>query len=244
MPLKLPLIEAGGNEVYMREFVIDFFKLLANSVLIICFALMSFLLISNFFHYKDVSYEYNVDLKNNYDYMDYKKILKKVDAKMKSVNYKSVKYNSTATPIYEYYTGCANALEQSSFAKLSDKDSVNSLDIYNINNEILTDYNNKCIFYISYNISNIYSDSSPNVSFDQTKKLTDQKAEMIIDNAEYLTKSGLGNSSYSFVTDITRSSIYNKVQNELNLTINNYKMIALLLDDIANWYVDEFGGNS
>ena len=65
-----------------------------------------------------------------------------------------------------------------------------------------------------------------------------------LDNAEYLTDSGLGNSSYNFVTDVTRSTIYNKVSNELDLTIDNYRMIAYLLDDVANWYVSEYGGNS
>ena len=228
----------------MRDFIVDFLKLLANSVLVICLALMSFLLISNFFHYRDVSYSYSTDLSNNADYVEYNEILKNVDKKMKSVDYKNNQYNSTAKPIYEYYSGCVKALNDGTFAKLDSKESVTGLDVYNANNEILKDYNNKCIFYIPYNISNIYSKSSPNVSFDKTKELTSQKADIIIDNAEYLTESGLGNSSYSFVTDVTRSTIYNKVQNELDLTINNYKMIALLLDDIADWYVDEFGGNS
>ncbi|MGM9879126.1 MAG: hypothetical protein ACI31R_03795 [Bacilli bacterium] len=228
----------------MKEFVLDFLKLLANSVLIICFALMSFLLISNLFHYREVSYGYSTDLNNDANYNEYKKILKEVDKKMNSVDYKNNQYNNTAKPIYEYYSGCINALNKGSFAKFGEKESITALDVYNANNEILKDYNNSCIFYIPYSISNIYSKSKPNVSFDKTKELTSQKADIIIDNAEYLTESGLGNSSYSFVTDITRASIYNKVQNELDLTIDNYKMIALLLDDVADWYVDEYGGNS
>lgn len=228
----------------MKDFFVDFLSLLANSVLVVCLALMSFLLISNFFHYKEVSYNYAVDLKNNADYNNYKKVMKNALKKMNSVDYKNTKFNSTAKPIYEYYSGCVDALNNGTFAKLETKTGVTALDVYNANNEILKEYNNKCIFYIPYNISNIYSTNKPNVSFDSTKEFTSQKANIIIDNAEYLTDSGLGNSSYGFVTDITRSSIYNKVGNELDLTINNYEMIALLLDDIANWYVDEFGGNS
>lgn len=228
----------------MKDFVVEFLKLFANCILVVCLSLMAFLLISNIFHYREVSYQYNADLHNNADYNEYKRILKNVDKKMNSVNYKDSQYNSTAKPIYEYYSACVDSLKNGTFAKLDSKQGINALDIYNANNEILKEYNNKCIFYIPYNISNIYSKNSPNVSFDKTKEFTDQRAEMIIDNAEYLTKSGLGNSSYSFVTDVTKASIYNKVYNELGLTINNYKMMALLLDDVADWYVDEFGGNS
>ena len=228
----------------MKDFVVDFLKLLANSVLIICLSLMSFLLISNFFHYREVSYGYSTNLNENANYVEYKDILKNVDKKMKSVDYKDVRFNNTAKPIYEYYTGCVNALNKGSFAKFGEKENITALDIYNANNEILKDYNSSCIFSIPYNITVIYRESNPNVSFDKTKEITDQKGAIIIDNAEYLTESGLGNSSYGFSTDVTRSTIYNKVRNELNLTIDNYRMIALLLDDIADWYVDEFGGNS
>ena len=72
---------------------------------------------------------------------------------------------------------------------------------------------------------------------------TEVKRKIVIDNAEYLTKSGLGNSAYSFSTDTTRGGIYNKLSNETKLTVNNYRMMASILDDVANWYVNEFGGN-
>ena len=73
--------------------------------------------------------------------------------------------------------------------------------------------------------------------------MTETKRKIVIDNADYLIKSGLGNSSYNFSTDSSRNTIYNKTSNELRLTINNYKMIASILDDVANWYVAEYGGN-
>ncbi len=228
----------------MKNFIVDFLTLLANSVLVICLALMSFLLISNFYHYREVSYKYTTDLSANAGYNDYKKTMKRVDKKMKSVDYTNVNYGNTAKPIYEYYSGCVKALNDGTFANLDKKDGITAMDIYNANNEILKEYNNKCIFYIPYNITSMYSKIKPSVSFDGTYKNTSLKGDLIIDNAEYLTKSGMGNSSYGFSTETTRSSIYNKVSNELELTVDNYEMIASLLEDIADWYTSEFGGNN
>jgi len=228
----------------MKEFFTEFMSLLANCVLVICLALVSFLLISNFYHYKEVSYSYDADLGNNANYNEYKKIMKRVDKKMKSVNYKDPKYVTTAKPIYEYYSSCTESLAKSTYLKLEGKSGVSAVDIYNANNEILKEYNNKCIFGLPYNISTINGEKSVNKSFVKTKKLIDTKSDIILDGAKNLTEAGLGNSSYGFVTDVTRGTIYNKVENELNLTIDNYKVMALLLEDVANWYVGEYGGNS
>lgn len=227
----------------MKEFFTDFLMLLANSVLLICFALMSFLLISNFYHSGEVSYQYYVDIKEDAEYKEYKKILSDVQKKMDSVDYQGIDAGVTSQPIYQYYKGCVDALNAGTFAKFENQSSVNALDIYKANNEVLKDYNSKCIFYISYNISNFYADKFEKDTFDGTEKSVAQKSDVILKNAEYLTESGLGNSSYSFTTDVVRATIYDKIENELDLTINNYKMIAYILDDIADWYVAEFGGN-
>lgn len=222
----------------MKEFFSDFLGILSGCILVICLAFCSFLLISNFFHFKDISYKYQVDVKDNMDYKDYVRIINDATLKMKSVSTSS---NSAAKPIYSYYSSCVSKLNNSTFNKLANKDYITSLDVYNANMEILNTYNNSCMFYIPYNINLMYKNKSN--SFKTVNDQIEQKNSIILDNAEYLTKSGLGNSSYSFVTDMTKSTIYNKTKNEFNLTIDNYKMIAYILDDIANWYVDEFGGS-
>ena len=64
-----------------------------------------------------------------------------------------------------------------------------------------------------------------------------------MDNSYYLVDSSLGNSSYSFTTNITKVTIYNKLGKEFGLTLNDYYLVASILDDIADWYVLEYGGN-
>ena len=223
----------------MKEFFADFLDLLANCVLVICLAFASFLLIINFYHFRDIRQSSNMDY--SVFYSEYKKELAKVDKKMKSVDI-SKGYDTTAKPIFSYYSGCKEALENGTFAKLEGKN-VTAKDIYDANDEILKTYNNKCIFYVPYNITVVNKNFKPKVSFNSTFKRTEEKRNIIIENADYLTKSGLGNSSYSFTTDTSRYTIYNKLSNEYKLTINNYKMMVSILDDVANWYVSEYGGN-
>ncbi len=224
----------------MREFFIDFLKVLANSVLIIAFAFISFLFIVNIYHYKEVSYQYEVNVSSSDGYLKYMEVLDDVDKKMNSVDVDNVSYATTAKPIYDYYMGCKKIFDEDKFNNLKDGSFVNVVDIYNANNKILNEYNNSCLFSIPYSISMMYKDSD---TFDDVKELVDEKREIVINNAEYLTKAGLGNSAYSFSTNTFRSSIYNQTASWFDLTVSNYEMMVSILDDIADWYVLEFGGN-
>ncbi len=222
----------------MKDFFAEFLKLLADGVLIICFAFASFLLIVNIYHYKEITYAVPTTLNDNVDYKNYKLTLQQVDNKMKSVKYSS---SSPAKPIFQYYDSCAKAISEGAFDKFGAKSSLKTMDIYTANEEMIKIYNNKCLFFISNNISNVTKNAK---SFDNTKKLVDEKSKIIIDNADYLRRAQLANSSYNYTTDNTRRGIFNKTDNEIKLTINNYKLMASLLNDIANWYVLEYGGNN
>lgn len=226
----------------MKEFFADFLELLANCVLVICLAFASFLLITNFYHYIEVNHTENIDSSTT-SYDDYTKRLAHVDKKMNSVSYNKAAYSTTAKPIHDYYSGCKKALDEGTFASLKGKTTVSSKDVYDSNNEILNTYNGRCIFYIPYNISVMEKSNNFDHSFKKVFNLTEQKRQIVIDNADYLVKSSLGNSSYNFSTDTARGTIYNKTANEYRLTVNNYKMMVSILDDIADWYVLEFGGN-
>lgn len=222
----------------MKDFFAEFLKLLADSILIICFSFAAFLLIINTYHYKEITYAAPVTLNENLDYKNYKETLRNVDNKMKSVKFT---VNSTAKPIYQYYDSCAKAISEGTFDKFDTKTSLKAMDIYTANEEMIKVYNNKCLFFISNNISTITKNAK---SFDSTKKLIDEKSKIIIDNADYLRRAQLSNSSYTYTTDNTRRGVFNKTDNEIKLTVNNYKLMASLLDDIANWYVLEYGGNN
>ena len=226
----------------MREFLNDFLELLSNCVLIICLAFVSFLFIFNTYHFREIRYEQVMNMNENESYIEYKEILKSVDSKMKSVDISDSKYDSTAKMIYSYYNACVSSLQKGTFSTLEGKNSLNALDVYKSNDEILKKYNKSCMFGIPYNVTVIGKNFKLG-GYSNLFKTTEVKRKMVIDNADYLTKSGLGNSSYGFTTSATKGGINNKLANEARLTINNYRMIAFILNDVANCYVVEFGGN-
>ena len=228
----------------MKDFFAELLEMLSTCILIVCLSFAAFLLILNFYHYKDITHTEVFEEGSRTQYNEYKRMLSKVDKKMNKVNHNNVNYSTTAKPIYEYYKNCVESLNSGTFAKLDEKNSITAQDIYNSNDDILKNYNNLCIFYIPYNITVIHNNYKLSVPFNSVFKNTEAKRKIVIDNATYLTKSGLGNSSYSFTTEVSRNSIYNKNINEFRLTINNYKLMASILDDVAKWYVAEFGGNS
>ena len=228
----------------MKEFFTEIIDLLAVCILVICLSFASFLFVSNFYHYKEVHNLSLINMKADVGYQKYKAAMAKIDKKMKSVDHEKVEYSVTAKPIYDYYTACIEKLNSGTFAKFENMSTVSAKDVYDANNEILTEYNNSCIFYIPYNITRINKVIQPKNSFASVFKKTEEKRNIVVSDADYLVKSGLGNSSYSFVTETSRGSIYNKTTNELKLTINNYNLMASILDDVATWYASEFGGSN
>ena len=226
----------------MKNILYEFLKLLGSAILMICFAFASFLLIINLFHYKEISKPQGINLTENKDYLEYKDLMSDIDAKMKTVNFNDLKLKNTAKPIYEKYSACIKSLKESTFEGLKDQDSITVLELYNANNEMLDEYNNLCISDIIYTIDEIGKTNKYKNNFNTIKKSIEIKQKIMLDNTDYLTKSSLNNSSYSFSTDSTKTGIYNKINNELKLTITDYKLMSSILNDIASFYTLEFGG--
>lgn len=228
----------------MKEFVIDFLKLLSNCVLVICFAFSAFLLIINIYHYEEVNVKYDYNVGEDIRYEEYKKSLAKTNKKIESVSTLDVRYDAYGKVIRDYYNACSKKLDESSYNKLDENAVIGVKDIYNFNYEILNDLNSTCLV----SISSFINESSENADFDydpaNTIELVNAKRDLVQENADYLVDSSLGNSSYGFSTDIFKGTIYDKNMSEFNLTIENYTLIASILEDIADWYVLEFGGNN
>ena len=227
----------------MREFVIDFLKLLSNCVLVICFAFSAFLLIVNIYHYEDVNYKYDANIEEDTRYKEYKESLAKTDKKMKSVSTSGSNYQSYGKLIGDYYNICSKKISDSSYNNLDDND-ISARDIYKLNNEILNTLNLSCLVSISSSIEESSKEANFRYNPSKTLEIVGEKRNLVQLNAQNLIDSGLANSSYGFSTDIFKGTIYNKNRSDFNLTIQNYTLIASILEDIADWYVLEFGGNN
>ena len=227
----------------MKEFVIDFLKVLSNCVLIICFAFSAFLLIINIYHYEEVNLKYDFNIGEDVRYKEYKQKLSKISKRMESVSSLDANYDLYGKVIRDYYNACNKKLNESSYNNL-DKDTVVDVQkIYNLNKEILNNLNTTCLV----SISSFIEESSEEVNFEynpgDTIELVNAKRDLVQESAQNLMDSSLGNSAYYFSTDIFKGTIYDKNRSEFNMTVDNYTLIASILEDIADWYVLEFGGN-
>lgn len=225
----------------MKEFIIEFLKLLSNCILVVCFAFAAFLLIINIYHYEEVTLQYNADINTDIRYEKYKKSLAETDKKMKSVSSQNDVYSKV---IYDRYTECFNKLSESSYNKFTETNIISGKVVYNLNNEILNNLSSSCLVTIPIYIEESSKKANFKNDYSDTMKIVNSKRDMILSNARYLTKSEIANSSYSFSTEVFKNTIYNKIITEYDMTIDNYTMIASVLEEIADWYVLEFGGNS
>lgn len=228
----------------MKEFFIDFLKLFANCILVVCFAFSAFLLVINIYHYEEVNSDYSTDVANDIRFVEYKDSLDEISKKFESVSTLDVNYDNYGKVIKDYYNACSSKLNASNFNNLSSSAIVNTKAIYDLNYDILNNLNNVCLI----SIPSFINESAKEVKFKNDPKqmieMVTEKRGIILRNSKYLVDSGLGNSSYGFSTDIFKGTIYNKNINEFNMTIDNYSMIASVLEDIADWYILEFGGNN
>lgn len=220
----------------MKEYFIEFLSLLANCVMVVCFAFVSFLIIINFYHYSEINNAYEPDIKNNGSYKEYKKMLDNVDKKINSVNAKATG-DDKANVFYSEYETCKKELDSGSFNNINEFSLIRTKQIYDFNNEMLNNYNKKCIFGMPYDMKVLYGSS-----FDKVYKKTEEKRNLIMDSSEALVDSQLGNSSYGFSTYMTRATVYDKVRTDFRVTLDDYKIMASILNDVADWYVSYYGG--
>ena len=231
----------------MKEMLKDFFKLFSNSITFICLILASFLILINLYHYKEITYKYPTIVSENKKYIDFKKYISDAESKISKID--SVKVSSdfanqkniAKTEINK----CITALKESSMYKLSEKTEVSYYDVYILSTEIELEINNNCLFYMGYNINNITDSKNYNkVKFSNVYNTLNYKKNIIIENNKYITSKLLKNSTYSYVTDTTRSTIFNELAEDYVFVLSNYVLIAQMLEDTTNWYASEYGGAS
>lgn len=227
----------------MKDMLKDFCNLLANSVTIICLALASFLILINLYHYKEVNYVYNTNVGDKVDYKEFREMLDNVEKKMGSeVTTTDYKKKNISGNLKTIVGSCINSIKESTMYKMANATSLTQKDIYNTSSELYGDINNNCLFYLWYNTEQIIDSQKVDVDFKDTSLYIQKQRDLIMASTDYLSDRILNNSSYNYVTDITRNSIFNETSANFSFSVRNYTALVTVLDTYADWYVSEFGG--
>ena len=215
----------------MKEIFKDFLTLFANCLLIVSLAVASFLLLINLYHSKDVSYAYNVSLSMDDRYTSIKEDISNV--KQMVNNYSA---SQKMSGVKQVINKCITTLENSYFYTLDEKKSISFNDIYEENKELSNEIAGSCLFNFGYVIENeiLVNDDS----YDPVSEKVQEDNEIIEFQTDYLKDRLLSNSTYSFMTDTTRNSIFNETEQDLFFVISSYKRVTSSLKSVASWYVD------
>ena len=231
----------------MKEIFDDFLKLFANSVVMICLMIASFVLFINLYHYRELTRDLNINLSESIKYMNFKSNVDAIEKKIDGVRISSIEgtRNTYASIVQKEIKKCVDELKNSQLYKLQEKDVVVQRDIQNINFEMSTNLNNVCMFYMNYNINDFIAKyDSKNRSFDSVDARANSDKVFILSSTDYILKRLENNSSYSYQTEVTRNSIFNEPLANFSLSLDNYNSLLIMVENTTNWFVNEFGGRS
>lgn len=229
----------------MKEIYKEFLELLGYCVLVVCFFFSSYLLLINLYHYNEIAVSQQRILSTEESYTSFKETLSEIKNDISSVSFAGItdsKKVSAAMSVKNALDGCVSVLESSAFYNLDQKNVIVIKDIYDTNKEMNNTINTKCLFFVPYYIEASIESYGYGQSFDKIKDDVEFKKERIFVYSDFLFNKTLGNTAYSYTTDVTRTTIYNDLNQSINMTISNYNELVNTVNDISDWYVKEFGG--
>lgn len=223
----------------MKELFNDFIKLFANCILILALMMASFLVIINLYHYKEVSYVYHKDLNESATYSMFSTKKEELRKNIDKISTSSV----AGRNIKAVFNSCYTELNNASFSKLNDKQDFTLKDSYDAAFEMKEKLGSVCLFNITYNIKDLKESGLITSDIDEILEYVEGQKEFILSTNTFLINHMLSNSTYSFVTDITKNSIFNNTYETLNETTENYYIFVSTLEYLSNWCINNLGGN-
>jgi hypothetical protein len=225
----------------MKEIITDFLHTLANCIVVLALLFAGYLLLINLYHYKEISYKYESNLNDNKKYNSFKENVLLSENKLNAVNINNSRYivaNQTKGEISK----CITLAKESRLYNLT-YTKITSKDIYDLNVEMYDKLSTGCLFLMGYNINRIVeADNSSKTTFKPVYERLEDDKRIVQNTTDYLKNRLLSNSTYSYVTDISRQSIFNESSSNLSLTLDNYLTLTTSINDVVAWYEQEFGG--
>lgn len=222
----------------MKKYVKEYLTLLTNVLLIICFAIASYLILINFYHYKEISKKYNYNISQKAEYEKFKNDIIELENNANSIriNNKNEKYNIYLTSINDQFKRCIFKIKESNYYNL--KRNVGLVDIYNFNNDMYKNLQTECLYMLNLKINEGKEKYNLNINYSLEEKLIDKRKDIIYISS-YLSDKMSSNSSYYYTSELTKTTIFNDIKYSMDLTMNNYSTLKEELKEIQNWYLKE-----
>ncbi len=228
----------------MKKVISDFIELLSNSLLVLSLFIVGFLILTNVYHSNDISTTANINYSDYASIRDLKNNIIKVERILNSVNFNYIPVNSRtlAISIDNFIKNAVDSIKKTDFYNLSGTGELTYKNVYDYNDEVLLSLSYDCLFYLQHNVGLQVHDTRYEDSFKViSSSFADVKSDVDLES-NHVKNRLLSNSNYSYVTDITRITVFNDLTSTFSLVASEYQKISNSLLVLANWYADEFGG--
>lgn len=223
----------------MKEMIKDFFGILANCLIALCMAFAGFTILINLYHIKTISYEHEVDKTISVAYIEFKENIATVKKNITNPDYSKMtdaKKKQFFSLINISLDRCLQSIEKADYYNKTGKISVSSTEVYKMATEYYNGFYSKCISQEINSINDLakrakYSDQY----LENTLSYIQVISKQLGSNNQYVSSGLLGNSSYSFVTELSKATIYNQIADSYNLISENYLYASRMLKQLSEW---------
>ncbi|MEG1597471.1 MAG: hypothetical protein RR359_04270 [Bacilli bacterium] len=236
--------------VYLKKYL----KLFNYGLIGAIFALSSFYLIINIYHYKEIRKEFIVNVNNDDIYLASENAIKKIKENI-DVDLNKYKGNFTYFEISAFknkISDCVSALDSKEFVGLKNKSAISIIDMYNLTEQLDNEVIGKCIINNLGFLGRLDKEESQSVDLiTAVKKYTDFPSKtvyinMLINNIStsdnYMKKDMINNSSYYYNTNIVTRTLRNGVRDSYGEYVNTYAKASRFIEEVSNWFREETKG--
>lgn len=220
-----------------KEFLLEYLRIITNTILGLIFAFASFYLILNYYHYTEVRRTFN---KGNDD-TSYSLLVKKtneLESIISKYNYNNYKGNYSRKTIDKLNTNiknCISNIKSSSLYQLTGNRHINVKDIYVISNNFEKTIINDCLVL---ELNWLIDENNKEVENGYLKNIRPYAKSIIISTSRNMTSIKnqiLNNSSYYFNTNTASATIWDINRNGYQTLIDSSVDILDLLSTLANY---------
>lgn len=225
----------------MKKFLVEYISIIGYVVTGLVFSLAIFVLLINFYHYKDVNEAYTKAGSAVSPYTANKSKIDEIKSNSNVYdpnNFKSSPNNLAYMNIKSKLDQCVNSYESSSINKIFDKKTISVKDDYDLLTNYQNDIVNNCI------VLNIYSIDLPGTSYEAIKPFVDSNSKMIMNDTEYVKKSIQNNSSYQFSTNYAKTNVFDLTRDSYTKISSSYNSSVDLVLEVSRWFKNYITGGA
>lgn len=217
----------------MKKFLLEYIKLIGYIVVGLTFSIAVFILLINFYHYKDVNEVYSKPAESKSAYEKNKEKLNEIKANVDIYDpnkFISNPNNITYMNVKSRLEQCVNKYNSTNANKIFSKKNISIKDDYDLLTYYRNDIINGCI------VMNIYSLDLPGTSFDNIKPYIANDSKLLLNDTDYMKKVIQNNSSYAFSTSFDKTNVFDLTRDTYTRIESSYDSSIDLVLEVSRWF--------